>query len=98
MTLLQQDGGSPHCHSAIRAESPGLRDHGSGMPERGLTLGHFAPVTLIPLDLFVLEKIRDIFMFNLCLNFCRSPTGSQHTVLFTGLLDPSPSWGSLGRI
>jgi hypothetical protein len=28
----------------------------------------------------------------------KSPTSSQGTVLFNGLLDPSFSWGSLGRI
>jgi len=28
----------------------------------------------------------------------KSPTSSQETVLFKGLLDLSPSWGSLGRI
>jgi len=28
----------------------------------------------------------------------KSPTGSQGVALFSGLLDRSPSWGSIGRI
>jgi hypothetical protein len=37
------------------------------MPELVLTLGHFAPVTLIPVDFFVLGYISDNFVFSLYL-------------------------------